>query len=115
MENDCRGNIALTPVIAESETEKPFYTKLVPVKLNNSTNVVLCLEPKHALIRKGDRVFVERAANDARPVDCVIEGVCLEGAALVHMDTIEIMRYVVPEQFPPRRICARYEIETFDV
>ena len=87
------------------------YKCVVPVRVSGTQNVVLCQSPGLVACDPGDRVIVAGSVDSAKYAR--IEGIALSAPALVDPDTLKLIEAVNSEQFPLRKLLAKYNIVSF--
>lgn len=99
---------------ANNAQGKSRYCRIVPAKISGTVNTVLCIEPENACIRKGDRVLIATIPPNGGMLP-KLDAETLADTVLFSENELEILKLSCPEQFPLRRIVARYNIESFDL
>ena len=95
----------------ENSMASHSYAYVVPVRVSGTTNTFLCRVPNAMACSGGDRVITAASSESAKYAH--IEGVCLSAPKLVDAETLWLLETVYSEQFPLRKVLAKYNIEPF--
>ena len=90
----------------------PNMNDIVAVRIERSSNVVMCVAPYGTFLECGDRVIVSSKASEYS-FSTGVNGVCVSDAKLIDLDALSAIEHVCPDQFPLRYVKARYRLEPF--